>query len=423
MTPPGILDRPLVTRETRRLLAATAFALLALWGLARLRFPEAAPVANPVPPLLAQLVPPARFSELTAEVNGVTERIRSALLVVPLIADDGEHPRLALRLRSGLGAAVAPVSTSMLPPVAAPAVMVDRPSGLMLIGSDSSDDVMPPRPAVPRDVHTAQYLIAASSTPEGGIYVRPVYVSLWPAPVSPVWKDVVWHAAADSVTPGTFLFTAGAELVGVAAGRETDLTIVPARVFYAAAEALLGAPRVPAAGRIGVEVTTVTAPLAAATGVSAGVLVVAVESNGPATEHLRPGDVIVAVNDRTIAGEAEWRAVVGRARAGDELRIRVSSNQGIHEALIVAAPFPTPAPAGFGAQLRRIGDRTEVVTVEAGSAAAEAGLIGGDVITRAGDIDNPTPRQVMSVLDTDDTAPLLVLFTRERMPHATAIAR
>src|SRR5688572_6537864 len=158
MTPPGVLDRPHVTRETRRLLAAAAFALLALWGLARLRFPEAAPVANPVPPLLAQLVPPARFSELTTEVNGVAERIRSALLVVPVIADDGEHPRLALRIRSGLSAAVAPVSNPTISSIASPVVMVDRPSGLMLIATDQSDEVTPPRPSAPRGLDTAQYL-------------------------------------------------------------------------------------------------------------------------------------------------------------------------------------------------------------------------------------------------------------------------
>jgi S1-C subfamily serine protease len=233
----------------------------------------------------------------------------------------------------------------------------------------------------------------------------------------------VWHAAADSVTPGTFLFTANAELVGVAAGGEAELVIVPALTFYAAAESLIGAPRVPSAGRVGVEVTTLTPPLAAATGVSAGVLVVAVESNGPATEHLRPGDVIAAVDDLAIATEADWRAAVGRARAGDEIRIRVASPQGVHEALIIAAPFATPAPAGFGAQLRRIGDRTEVVVVEPGSAAAEAGLIGGDVITRAGAVDDPTPRQILSALATEDTTPLLVLFIRAQMPHATAIAR
>ena len=45
-----------LSRETRHLLIAAFAALLALWILARLRFPERTSIANPIPPLLTPAV-------------------------------------------------------------------------------------------------------------------------------------------------------------------------------------------------------------------------------------------------------------------------------------------------------------------------------------------------------------------------------
>src|SRR5687768_18460596 len=68
--------RPRVSRETRRLLIAAALALVTLWVLVRIRFPDRAPTANPVAPVLNQIAPPPGFPDLAAEVDRVGRRIR-----------------------------------------------------------------------------------------------------------------------------------------------------------------------------------------------------------------------------------------------------------------------------------------------------------------------------------------------------------
>ena len=74
--------RPRVSRETRRLLAAAGLALLALWILARLRFPERPASANPVATVLTQISPPTTFSDLAAEVDRVRRRVAPVLAEV-----------------------------------------------------------------------------------------------------------------------------------------------------------------------------------------------------------------------------------------------------------------------------------------------------------------------------------------------------
>ena len=191
MTATGALGRPRVTRETRRLLAAGALALLALWVLARIRFPDAPAPTNPVPPLLAQLAPPARFSELAAEINAAGERIRGSLVVVPLQADDGMKPRAAVQIGAGVAAAVAPLASESSLAVTAQALATDRPSGLMLVATDAPE-IARPRAAVLRSEPMSMYVIAVAPVPQGHIDVRPVYLSLWPGPVAPAWKSPAW---------------------------------------------------------------------------------------------------------------------------------------------------------------------------------------------------------------------------------------
>ena len=60
--------RPRLPRETRRLLLTAFVAVLTLWVLARVRFPERPAAPNPVPPILDQLTGPPTFAELAARV-------------------------------------------------------------------------------------------------------------------------------------------------------------------------------------------------------------------------------------------------------------------------------------------------------------------------------------------------------------------
>ncbi len=64
-----------LSRETRHLLVAACIALVALWVLARLRFPDTPATANAIPPLLTQLSPRPGFTDLASEVARVQSRL------------------------------------------------------------------------------------------------------------------------------------------------------------------------------------------------------------------------------------------------------------------------------------------------------------------------------------------------------------
>ena len=73
------LHRSRISRDTRLLLMTVCVAVAALWILARLRFPERPVTANPIPPLLTQLVPRATLEDLASEV------LQLQPFVVPLL--------------------------------------------------------------------------------------------------------------------------------------------------------------------------------------------------------------------------------------------------------------------------------------------------------------------------------------------------
>ena len=60
--------RSRVSRETRQLLIAALIALLALWVLARIRFPGQPVNPNPIPSLLSQLSSVPRFANLAGRI-------------------------------------------------------------------------------------------------------------------------------------------------------------------------------------------------------------------------------------------------------------------------------------------------------------------------------------------------------------------
>src|SRR4051812_28913316 len=91
--------RPRVSRETRQLLGIVAVSVAILWGLARLRYPHEAPTPNPIPPVLAQLVPASPFDTMTTSIADLMPQV--APLVTMLTFRDPATG--ASRLRAGLG--------------------------------------------------------------------------------------------------------------------------------------------------------------------------------------------------------------------------------------------------------------------------------------------------------------------------------
>jgi hypothetical protein len=395
--------RPRLSRETRRLLATALVAVLSLWALARVRFPDRPPTPNPVPPILDQLTGPPTFADLAARVADLRAQLTGSVVAVELggiqaRGDAARGPEMvaALRIRDDLGVAVIAPAARRAGAMPVGIVAEDRGSGLTLVQTS-----MKTRPTVPifwspRDLEQPRYVLASAISPRD-ISLRPAFIgSLTPVEL-PQWSGPVWALPMDAaMTPGALLFTEQGELVGVVAAYDGGLAIVPARMLVASAEQLLEAPRtVPA--DLGVEVATLTAPLASAAGADSGVVVAWVDPSGAAATLLRAGDVISSIDGVEITGTEQWRVRAARVVVGSSLTLGVTrSGLPISVPLSITAPVNQTAGT-LGLVMRPVADiGAEVMRVNRGSAADAAGVLAGDVITTIGSVTSPTPAQVRS---------------------------
>ncbi len=385
--------RPRVSRETRRLLAATGLALLALWVLARLRFPER-PIPNPVSPVLTQISSPATFADLSGEIEEVRRRITSALAEVtsPPGSDGPTRTFPAWPLRDDLAIAMLP---SAFADTASDLVSLDPPTGLAVVRTIS--------PAAgtrliwtPDRLELARYLFSAAPAPAPGRpSVIPAYVSSLEPTRSAAWPGEIWRVpAATGLTVGAFLFTAAGEWLGIAAAEDGQPVIVPAAAVLGRV-ARMGTTRTPHAGDLGVEVQGLTAPLAAATGATTGVIVTFVDPAGAAAKTLVVGDVIEHVNGNPVPTPFAWQVHATRLAVGASVTLRVRRRSATLDVAFVA-PAPPPArPGDLGVTLaRQPGAGSRVLQVETDGAADRAGLRVGDIVTLAGEQSAPTPAQI-----------------------------
>ncbi len=416
--------RPRVSRETRLLFVTVLVAIVALWVLARLRFPDQPATPNPVPQLLTQFADRTGFEDLAVEVAGLESRLASSLVALEFAQD--VFP--ALRIHDDVVVVLLPKASGAAgaPPAADPVVLGrDRASGLAVIR-------VPVAPAValplwsPQRLQSSRYLFV-SDVSRPGTSLRPVFVGpLYPA-ANLMWSESVLAAPAQTdLATGAFVFTNDGTLVGLAIEHEGRPAILPAEAVIRLAERLVReGTRV--GGWLGVEVQELTAPIAAVAGADAGVVVTWVDPRGMAAEVLAVADVIEAIGPEVVASVEHWGARLASLGTGDSLVLRVRRRGEPLEIEITAAdPPPAPIEADLLGLIMRTVPRVgvEIVRVDPGSAAARAGIAAGDMVTLIGEVEWPTPAQITQAFQAaPDDRPILVGVTRGDRHHVLALGK
>ncbi len=407
--------RPRVSRETRLLLTTALIAIVALWVLARIRFPDRPAPQNPVQPLLTQLTPRPTFADLASEIASLRPRIEPLLVAAP-------GGTTGLRIRDGLAVLwLAPGQDNTLPREEA-LVRRDRASGLSLIRVDEPSSALPPLSSSEPDA--PQFFLSGEMSAEGPS-LRPVYVASLVSTNSPRWPGAEWQLPSRvDAPPGSFLFNGGGALAGLVVEYGGTRALVPGATILAEVSRLLDRPPTTRA-QVGVEVQALTPALTRATGATRGLVVTWVDPRGPASGLLRVGDVVEAANGTSLRTLDDWDVQVARLSPDQTLIVDVRDAAASREVSIVAtAAVSHTTPTALGLTLRTVtGQGSEVVRVDPGSVAEKSGLMVGDIITLANTTDVPTPIEVRRAYDDAGGRPLIVGFTRGTSRHMTALER
>lgn len=410
-------------RETRNLLIAACVALITLWVLARVRFPDRPVTQNPISPVLTQMTAVPAFEDLASEVRVIRNRIGSSVVTVPdSTAGDTPRVRSALRLRRDAAVIWLPQDADAFAHQS-DVLVTDRGSGLAIVHTPDDRSAAPPVPWAPTQLTAPRFLMATAPLADG-VTLHPVFIGGLFAAASPAWSGPIWILPAGTNVPaGTLLFTHDGELVGLSVDDGDRRAVVPGDTVLADAQRLLD--RGPAAhGELGITAQGLTEAVAAATGADRGVVVTWVAPHGAAADRVRPGDVIDTMNGIPIGSAREWQVRSRRVTEGEMVVIDVRRDGDRQIVELIAAPAVPPS-RGLGLLLRFIPDLgSEVVRVEPGSVAALAGIRPGDVITAVGALPEPTPDRVrLALASAEDADPVLVAFTRGNSHHVTALPR
>ena len=424
--------RPHVSRETRLLLTTTFLAVAALLALARVRYPDSPSSPNPVQPLLTQLAA-ARpsFADLAAEMSQLQARLQPLVIAFdrPSSSDPAapraRGPLPALRIGDDLAVVLLDGARGReANEIHEHLVRVDPVSRLALV-QVPGPPAPPPVPWSPGQTQRPRYLMA-SDVSATELSWRPVFVGSLASTDSPVWGGRFWAVPAQTdLLPGSFVFTPDALLAGLAVDHAGGLAIVPGDVLLVEAGRLLVASVSPA-GHLGIDVQSLTPPVARATGATSGVVVTHVDAAGPATGTVAAGDVLEAVNGNTLWTPAHWDTRAARLVAGETITVRLRRGGESREvALVAAGPLVAPVSRSLGLIMRAVtGTGAAVVRVDPGSIADRAGLVAGDVITRVAESDAPSPREVLRrFAAAAEGQALLVALTRGDSHRVTALEK
>jgi len=392
---------PRLSRETRRLLTAATVALVALWVLARVRFPDRPVTPNPISPLLTQFAARPAFNDLAAEIGQLRTLIAPSLAMLPDTdgADAAARPRVGVRLGADSAITYLQPAERRGDPTGLEVLALDRVTGLAVVRVMAARPGLAPIPWSPVRSDTPKYL-AATEPWRDGVSLSPLFVSRFPPVTAPGWSGPIWQLPSTVELPsGTFLFTPDGELAGLIVREAGVGAIVPGETALADAERLLSQRNV-VPGELGVSMRSLTPALAAATGAEAGVVVAWVNARSSAAAHLAVGDVVEGFNDAPVRTLRDWEVRTGRLAVGNVVELSVRRQGEVRRIKLTAAAPPASEPRTLGLTLRWVpGVGSEVVRVEPASAAAVAGVTRGDFITSIGSSRTPTPATVREVFD------------------------
>jgi|SRR5688572_6391928 len=421
--------RPRVSRETRLLLTAGVAAIAVLWVLARIRFQDQPVSSNPVPSVLAQLNSGVKFDSLASEIAALQTRLRPWLTALEIPSETpapGSASRMvALRLRDNLAIALLPAGASVAERSRGDVQALDPASRLAVIRVPGPLTAPLPIAWRPDRSREPRY-VAVSEIALTSVSARPAFLGSLVPTENAVWPGQVWAVPSGSdMTPGSFIFTIDAELIGLVVATASGMVIVPGETVLAEGGRLLDRPE-RIAGTVGIEVQPLTAPIESITGAHTGVVVTWLDRDGPASGALMAGDVIEAIDGRDLTSRREWDARIARLSAGDMLALRLRRRGETFRISVEARPSAAaPGSDTLGLTLRaRVGVGAEVTGIQSATAGSRAGLAVGDVITLFGDIRAPTPAQIRrSFASSREGDRVMVAVTRGETHLVTVLGR
>jgi S1-C subfamily serine protease len=137
--------------------------------------------------------------------------------------------------------------------------------------------------------------------------------------------------------------------------------------------------------------------------------------------------VIESVDGQILWTPEHWYVRVARLGSGDVLTLQVRRTGQLRNVELRAAVTAESQSDGrsLGLRMRRApGAGAEILDVQSGSAAARAGLAGGDIVTLIGDVASPTPAEVQATYGSaPEGRPVLVGVTRGGNRFVTTLAR
>ena len=377
---------PRGNRETRLLLVTIAISVGVLLLLARFRFPVNSDVASaePAPAPLERLAARAAYDDLASVMADLERRVTPRVVVVRTQSGDG---RAALvigpRMAADRAAAIIGPDHTVLSSGNAEPQLVDRDerSGVAVLQVPALEDGAVQIRPLP--LRTGPRYVGVLEATAIGPALRPVYVGRVESVDDPRASTplLAFAGLQREVPAGAAIFSLEGVLLGLVRESGDTLTLVPGEALRAAAQSATANHSPPAT--LGIEVDSLTASLARATGADRGVVVVHVAPHGPADGIVRTGDVLQSLGDVAISSPAVFRdalrglppdrpAAITGVRSGAPLRVSVTA------ANAPATIAPADALGLIGRDVRNVG--VEVMAVDDGSAAARAGLLRGDLI-------------------------------------------